>query len=77
MRDNEKQELISEFWDLERDAYQKKLEYITAQVLPDCKFKTLKLEKLLREEEILIQSFSILIERMITEYGEEILYEII
>lgn len=57
MTDNEKQSLINEFWDLEKEAYQKRLDFLTAQVLPDCAFKTLKLQKLSEEESILQQKF--------------------
>jgi len=77
MTDNEKQSLINEFWDLEREAYQKRLGFLTAQVLPDCSFKTLKLEKLSQEEAILQEQFWGIMYTLISNFWEEVLKEII
>ena len=73
----EKSNLVSRFKDLEALAYAKRLEFLTVQVLPDCEFKNLKLIKLQKEEQELIQNFWVIMTTLLINYWEDIYKEII
>lgn len=62
---------------IERDAYAKRLEYLTIDVLPDCDFKEMKIKKLLEEQHIILSDFNETITKLITDYWYDVLQELI
>jgi hypothetical protein len=68
MDESIKYQTISEFKDLEALAYAKRLEYLTIDILPECEFKRLKLEKLAQEEQALMLQFNNLMTELLVNY---------
>jgi len=72
-----KQEDINKFRLIEKEAKEKRNEYLTAELLPDWVFKTMKIEKL-EEERIDIEArYSECMNSLVSEYWESILSELI
>lgn len=74
---DKKQKDIDLFKSIEKQATEKRSQYLTAQLLPEWEYKDLKLEKLDEEWEELTLLHSSKLEELKTKYGEEILNELI
>jgi hypothetical protein len=77
VKEFEKQKDIDLFKSIEKQATEKRSQYLTAQLLPEWEYKDLKLEKLDEESEELKLLHSSKLEELKTKYGEEILNELI
>ena len=73
----EKQLAIQEFKELEKTATNKRAEYLTAELLPDWEFKTIKLTKLFNEWEEIKTQYENKMQELIDKYWKSILNEII
>lgn len=72
-----KQSKISEYKAIEKEAIGKRSEYITAELLPEWSFKTLKLNKLSEERLDIENRFNLKIQELISLYWDTILQELI
>ena len=62
---------------IEKKSIEKRTEYLTCELLPDCEFKTLKINKLLQEGEELKKIYQETLENLTNVYWKEIIQELI
>lgn len=68
---------IRDYKKIENEAMIKRTEYLTAELLPDWEFKTLKLFKLENERINIEEKYNECVNSLINEYWKEILNELI
>jgi len=66
MDNNDKANLISAYRDIESLAMQKRLEYLTVEIMPESPLKDMKLAKISAERESLEQEFARVVTELIT-----------
>lgn len=62
---------------IEKKSIEKRTEYLTCELLPECDFKTLKINKLIEEGDELKKIYQETLEQLINIYWEEIIQELI
>jgi len=72
-----KVEKIREYKKIEQEAIKKRSEYLTAELLPEWVFKTMKLQKLEIERTDIEERYNEAINSLVSEYWEEILSELL
>jgi anaerobic ribonucleoside-triphosphate reductase len=73
----EKEADIEEFKTLEKQATEKRAEYLTAEMLPEWEFKNLKLKKLIDDGDDIKQQYEAVMQVLIEKYWQSILQELL